>query len=212
MASKTTGKDEEEFARQHHLFYDMGDEFEAQLTPYLSSPDKTLLRYIANITDGTTEATFERTKLVPKAALERAKRDDGFLYNFAHSIAFSYNEEILQSGKYVCKECGKPAVMVLQSPTTSLTDDDPPLIHDIMAMPLCGGQDCDIKAKNSFLGLIENFQELMKQVKETTDVDVNVNLDRDLPKTCLHCGKVDDSLLKCSRCKRAFFCDRDCQQ
>lgn len=177
------------------------------------SSDKVPLTYWASIADGATETTFERTKLVSSATVRRAQQDKGFEYKFAYGIAIPYLPEMLASAKYGCKNCGKPATRILQTPTTHWYED-PPMVQDIQATPMCDNTFCNNKAKSDYMEMVAKFSELQKLLK-TKGVDMNVSsADREPAKVCLNCGKMDqaDELRKCSRHKRAFFCNRDCQR
>lgn len=198
----------------------MDPEFVAQMTPYMMTSDNKCIpvTYMAFISDGKHDVTFERTKLAPRPAIERAMQFKGnFEYNLAHAIALPYKQEMLESGTFVCKECGKPATEVLQCPTTNWTED-PPIIQDIAVTTLCGKEDCIRKAQGSVLDLFADMSKLLKTVKETvkekTGLDVPSVDPEESARICFQCGNVDSEkkLRKCSRCKRTYFCDKECQQ
>ena len=176
MASKTTGQDEDESADEivdEHEFYNMGDDFMRELEAHQKSSDKVSLTYWASIDDGTTETTFERTKLVSSATVRRAQQDKAFEYKFAYGIAIPYLPEMLASAKHVCKNCGKPATRILQTPTTHCYQD-PPMVQDIQATPMCDSTFCNNKAKSDYMEMVGELSKLQELLK-TKGVDMNVS-------------------------------------
>lgn len=211
MSAKTTGEETDITEAEEHEFLDMGPEFRAQLAPYLDSPDKVELMYWACIKDGVNkDIKFKRTKLVPSAAVERAKRDKDFNYKFAHAIALAYQREILTSGNYPCSQCGKPATGLVQSPMTDYTGDL--MIQDIAVATVCDNRDCVIKARGESLDIYAQLGSFLDSLK-AEGIGVDIPSIEDPARICLGCGTIEgeSKLRTCSRCKRAYFCNRECQ-
>jgi len=200
---------------EKHEYFDMGGSFLSEMTTYLmSSQDNVPLDFATEISDGTNAVKFERTKLVPRAALERAKQDNDFNYKLCHGIALQYHQEMLQTANFVCKECGKSVKMILQTPTIDL-QCDPPMILDVMATPVCASKDCMIRAKNSIYNNMASMNELLNRVKERVGdagLTVNNRPTSEFARICLYCGKTSRELRRCSRCQKVYFCDQVCQQ
>ena len=172
----------------------------------------------------TVNGDFRRTKLVPRAALERAKVDKDFGNRFAHSIALAYGDEMerYSSGpSLTCHNCKDKAVTVLQLPTADFLHE-PPLIFD-WVRPVCSKTYCINMGKNSQLNTMACMNEIVNrtvndiQNSETNNAsidasDIKCRPTASLPKICLHCGKIDRTLKRCSRCQKTYFCNVDCQR
>lgn len=210
-----TGGGDVEPPTEKHEYFDMGGSFLSEMATYLkSSRDNVPLDFTTDISDGTNTVKFQRTKLVPRAALERAKHDNGFSYKLCHGIALQYHQEMLQTANFVCKECGESVKIILQTPTIDL-QGDPPTILDVMATPVCASKDCTIRAKNSIYNNMANMNELLNRLKEEMGdavPTVNIKPTSEFRRICLHCGKMSRELRRCSRCQKAYFCDQVCQQ
>lgn len=222
MSAKTTGEEGDDAdadaydVTEHHQLFPMSNEFVTQMNPYMNSPDLIPLTYTALISgkDGTMNVTFERTKLIPRAAVLRASNEKGnFDYNLAHAVALAYNDEILACNNFVCKECDEPAKYLMHTPTTQW-EEDPPLILDFSVTPSCGKQECFHKSKSSTLNMFADLNKLMRRVKEKTGEEIPTRAPGEMSRSCLKCGKIANSneLRKCSRCKRVYYCDKECQR
>ena len=206
---------------EDHTYFDMGTNFLKELAPHVDSQDKVPLKYFGFISGA--KIKFERTKLIPSAVLEQAKRDSKFCHNLCYAIALSFREEMLGLGPFVCMECGSsPATEMIQMPF-SCFNDDPPRIHDMSVRPVCDNVDCSRKAKALTASFAESIGKVLSQHKtETAAAPPNEKLmvedlghfvkEAKEERVCLNCGKTDAKALRCSRCKSAYFCNQQCQK
>jgi hypothetical protein len=160
-----------------HTFHPLGG-FLEDIAPYLANcdrKDKVPVCYKANvlIKDGE-DIHFERTRLLPKAAIERAKTDPDFDYHLCLSIALSLKKQILEKcgGDVRCHECGERASTIFQTPTVDWTAEfDGSLypiitIRDIWCKPCCTSNDaaCLEKVKGSFASFAESLATKMPEI------------------------------------------------
>mmetsp|Transcript_18025 Transcript_18025/g.51609 ORF Transcript_18025/g.51609 Transcript_18025/m.51609 type:complete len:227 (-) Transcript_18025:3-683(-) len=160
-----------------HTFHPL-DGFLEEIAPYLANcdrKDKVPVAYKANvcIKDGA-DVQFERVRLLPKAAIERAKIDPDFDYHLCLSIALSYKMQILSKcgDDARCQECGERATTIFQTPTVDWTGKydgsvDPIItIRDIWCKPCCIANDaaCLEKVKGSFASFAEALAAKMPEV------------------------------------------------
>lgn len=200
MASQQSAFPEQEF-------YNMKDEqFQKKLDSFLTLPYESVpVTYDTEIQTPDT-IHFERTRLIPKAAVEHAQKDSDFAYQFAHSIAWFHRREMIQlaqsSKQMACQSCGRAAINIVQAPMCAW-QVEPLVISDAAAIPLCSSPKCDQMAKQKFMGGMDQMEEFLEALVQ----------DKTNPhQRCGHCAKMGDNLLRCSRCKNSWYCNKECQR
>lgn len=209
MSKKPTSKKGATAAvvEEEHDLYPMTPEFVRQMLPYLNSSDKIPVKYVAWLADFSNgkegeKISFECTKLVPRAAAERAREcQTKFEYDFAHAIAFPYEQEMLACGSFICEGCAGPATRIMQMPVMNW-DEDPPTIRDFLSA-VCGHPNCVRKAQDFTM-------KFLNERKEKTGMLRAVGESR-MCEECGVIGNVKVDLSKCSRCKKAYYCGKKCQ-
>lgn len=92
-----------------------------------------------------------------------------------------------------CCACGKAGIRLIHHPMLYDTRD-PPRVEDL-PQPVCGKANCTAKAE-------QEFRTMMSVMSPTTTEG----------KSCGHCCRAGESLLRCSRCKASYYCDAACQK
>jgi hypothetical protein len=155
---------------------------------------------------------YKRTRMVPKALVEKANYDKDFDQVLMHCIAHSYRDEMLSvaeqrikkdGGNFVCDSCGKNKPTHFVQVPTDCWHIEPYEIKDVAGIMLCDEKMCDVTAKQKF---VSNMNELTKFVKTTIEDSGQAMCD------CCNLLKDRDDLNRCSRCKKVYYCDTKCQK
>lgn len=111
-----------------------------------------------------------------------------FLKTFIHRC----ESEVMLVSKKRCQACGKKAEKLVCRP--GLYDRDLQTFGMDYPKPVCQKPRCDL--------IIRQQMQAATQQKGMLDLELFV---------CMHCGK-DAGLAKCSRCRLAAYCSKECQQ
>ena len=168
-----------------HPFCLVGGNFLKELVKYLrdEAPEMVEIEYYANIKeascagnndddddddddDNNNGKNFERNCNLPKAAVERAKKDSEFDHALSHSVALAYDDELLAAARAndVKCDCGsdEPVTRIFHCPITKARPDRYAVV-DMFARPCCSNDECLRKIKGDFM----NFQrDLVRVVRE----------------------------------------------
>ena len=172
----------------------------------------------------TKEVKFEETRLVIRAIADAARFNKEFDHTLCHSIAYSYRDgfpdilkEQLQTDVVLCHFCGQcPGTQTAQVPmSTNMwlemdeidngTKDSPLLLLDMAGFYICDKEECAAGVRTA-------MAETMKMAMDFKALLAEKGIEM---KNCLCCNKLetkDKQLKRCSRCKKVYFCDVNCQK
>jgi hypothetical protein len=159
-----------------------------------------------------TRREFNFSEAVPAGVLRKALIDKSFCLKLAGTICSKFCAEILVSESWVCsagEECRKPATKFIMTPMSYL-HKSPPCVVDVLPVPVCGDPMCSTVAAQQTKDLLKSVSDEIGVEKGQTSALYSAKA-----RVCLNCNKDDTCearLLTCSRCKVAYFCDKECQK
>lgn len=155
---------------------------------------------------------YKRTRMVPKSLIVRANYDKDFSQVLLHCIAHSYRDEMMSvaeqhlekdGGNFVCDSCGKNKPTHFIQVPTDCWQIEPYETIDVAGILLCDENSCDVTAKQKFTSNMSKLTDVFKKLKD------------DAGKALCDCCtllKDRDDLNRCSRCKKVYYCDANCQK
>ena len=141
-----------------------------------------------------------------------------FDQEFRCTIAFYYHDyeewdflttnlAVESKSQLLCVKCGqRPGTEFVHIPNSNWNDDEPYVVGDIIGGYLtCQNERC----KN------EIRADIQRNVQSVLNFDEELRLNTTIGSRCLCCNKIETAnhrLLQCGRCKKAKFCNKECQR
>lgn len=150
-------------------------------------------KYVAKVCGFEQEANFEFDEEIDAPEFPRGKDAVEVL----RTVVRHHDSEMFNNRKWNCVICGGPATKLVYHPVSYLTSETPQIrdLPNAVCSPACQKKETD------------NVHNVMFDLTGLRPGQANTN-ERGL--ACDECGR-KTKLLLCSKCRRTYYCSRECQ-
>lgn len=143
---------------------------------------------------------YQSTAEIKRKDFQRAKSNPKTRDQLVSSIIEKNTQAMIQQYDFLCCNCDGAATDFRVAHADCL-DKSPPQILILIAYPVCTNQGCVLAAHQRMEGVMASLE------KEDGVKGLQSKSRRD----CCTCLKTATKILKCSRCKAAYYCSKQCQ-
>jgi hypothetical protein len=155
------------------------------------------------------EIVFEKEFMLPAGDIERGKTDQSYRGDvLSDIIRRSQTEMMAPEPSWHCFSCqGDFDTFAVFPSGMDRTDENGRVPCAVFLIPVCSDGRC-------YTSSTQQFNSMLAAHAKANETEPNFHLDRGI-QVCRKCDKWDDEseqFNRCSRCKVAFYCSRECQK